>query len=60
MNNELYKKYVYDFTSLNHKLDLAIQTCKDYGEYYQTRGTLEIEYGKKIEDIIEDIHNNEH
>ncbi|EDR29716.1 hypothetical protein EDI_251520 [Entamoeba dispar SAW760] len=48
INTELYKSCVFDMNSIVHQLDALIDMTKEYGEYYQGRGTLEIEYGKKL------------
>ena len=55
---EIYKKCVLEFSQINHKLDVAIQTCKDYGEYYTLYGNVEIEYGKKMIGLVAMINPN--
>ncbi|BFU21597.1 hypothetical protein CL6EHI_182870 [Entamoeba histolytica] len=51
-NSELYKSCVFEINSIVHQLDALIDVTKEYGEYYQGRGTLEIEYGKKLLGLI--------
>ncbi|EKE42826.1 hypothetical protein ENU1_008780 [Entamoeba nuttalli P19] len=51
-NIELYKSCVFEINSIVHQLDALIDITKEYGEYYQGRATLEIEYGKKLLGLI--------
>ena len=54
--NEIYKNCVFDFNQISNQLDIAIQTCKEYGEYYVARGNVETEYGKKLISLLSTLN----
>ncbi|KAL7715857.1 F-BAR domain-containing protein [Entamoeba marina] len=56
MNTENIKQYVHAFNQIAKRFDVIINLSKEYGEYFESRGMIEVEYGKRLKTLINNIN----